>query len=167
MKQVRIKVIGRVTHWLREDRSVFTQLDFDGVPKEKGVIRGIYEKVDLDKLYEQHFGKVDVVPAFKEKVKENIVKVVPEKELSEEEKVVPVVRRKRRDGTSLRTEQRRRKKFGMSNKVGRPMQIDWDSVKDECLKRYEKGDSIGDICKDSGISVSSFYRVVLKGGSNV
>ncbi len=82
-------------------------------------------------------------------------------------KVVRPALRKRRDGTSLRTQQRRRKQLGISNSAGRPEQIEWDKIKSLCLDRYNRGDAVGDICKDSGISVSSFYRVVLNGGSNV
>jgi hypothetical protein len=69
--------------------------------------------------------------------------------------------RRRREGLSLRTEQRRRKELGMSRSVGRPEQIDWAKIRVDCLERYKRGDSIVDICKEFGISVSSFYRVVL------
>jgi hypothetical protein len=75
--------------------------------------------------------------------------------------------RRRREGLSLRTEQRRRKELGMSRKSGRPEEIDWNKVKADCLVRYKEGESVVSICKAHGISVSSFYRVVLsKGGNN-
>lgn len=82
-------------------------------------------------------------------------------------KVVRPALRKRREGNSLRTQQRRRKELGISRKVGRPEQIDWESVRGVCLDRYKKGDAVMDICREAGISVSSFYRVILRGGSNV
>ena len=167
MRKVKIKVVGRVTHWLREDRSVFSQLDFDGVPNEKGVVRGMYEKIDLDALYEQHFGGGEVVVDSKAEVKEKVIKKVLEEEFVKKvEENVPFVR-KRMEGNSLRTQQRRRKELGISRRVGRPEQIDWDSVRVVCLDRYKKGDSVMDICRGVGISVSSFYRVILRGGSNV
>jgi hypothetical protein len=186
MRKVKIKVVGRVYHWLREDRSVFTQYDFDGKPNEKGIIRGMYEKVDLDKLYDEHFGEVNVVTDSKEKVQETIVKEVPIEVIVEKEEVekaelkevlesvfgeiieeVPIKEevtfvRRRREGLSLRTEQRRRKELGMSRKSGRPEEIDWNKVKADCLVRYKEGESVVSICKAHGISVSSFYRVVLK-----
>ena len=144
-------MIGRV-HWLvGEDGVWYKRIDFDGrvsvvdIGDVPSVVRGLVRDVAPKGVV----GEPAVINVV-EPVSEVVAKVVPVKEaISTDRKV------------GIRAMQKRRKKIGNSNPVGRPRLKEYDMG--VICREVDGGRSILGVCLEYGISRSVYYAYRRKG----